>query len=1159
VRPHPVTHEEPAGHDPSHEAGVYASPARHGAQHRTIPRVIRIRSLAVLAVRRMAAHWRLFASAALGAVVSSAILSATVIYADTIRDLGLRHALEQPAAESLAVKVTHEGPTARREEYQRAGQRIERKVRGALGDATGEILRQGTSQTFYLTQPGGRVDEGDAARPRAVLRFRDGLDQHVTATAGAFPRGGVQADTEPLPVTVAVDPASRNRVAIGDRFDLHAWWDPTRTPLRVHVAGVVRPTDPAESYWKTSPTALDEPASGWPSFVFLLPEEAFFGALTRRMPTAAATYHDVYGIRLDGLNARNASGVANAVKVLPEAVASVERDATVRTDLEGVLRSFDDRLFFVRIPLFVLLLQIGGIVAYYLVMVSTMLVERYAPEMAVLRSRGASPTQLLLEFGVEGLTLAALASTTGPLLAAALISALGPTPPFAALSGGGPLTVHLSVLSYVFSAGGALLAFAAFMLPAWRATRTTVVKFRRASARPRPTPLFLRYYLDVALVLLLGVVFWRLRQDEQLFTRTLFGDRQSDPLLLATPAVIMVTAGVVFLRLFPLMLRAVAWGLTRIAGAATLVGVRSLARDPTHYSRLVLMLMLATGVGMFGATFSATLEHSYDDRSRYPVGADVRAADMRGLSGQGDVAFLQAMRAVPAERMSPLARVDGVVQHDGKSERLQVLGVEPATFGSVAYFRDDFSDVSLPSMLSTLAENAATPHPVPLPEGTRQLGVWVKHADIRGPISLAVSVRDADGRVESLPLGSVRPADVAAREWHFFAVNLDARRSGPGARPPLVQPLAFESVYISTVSAIAAQRGVVLFGPLLATSSPSDGTEGDLGTTPFAGGRVVLDFATPGFEVVQGQHAASVTDTLTMASDAPPGVGAAARYEWSDTRVAPRDRGIRPATDGQAVVLYLAQPSAERLGVRTGDAVRLLAGGVYLDARVAGTFDLFPTYDASASTGFAVVDRSRLSAVVNASITTQGVALNEAWFVTDDPARTREALRPYAPQVLLDAQAERARRSEDPLIAAGWAGILGISFATVLTLSAIAFVLYSYLTAQRRALEFAILRTLGFSRVQVFMVVAIEYLAIVVAGMGLGTVVGLQVGRRMMDVLGISEEGAAVLPPFALAVSWFQVFTVWGVLGTAFVLTIGAVVLLYVRLAIHRALRVGEG
>ena len=57
----------------------------------------------------------------------------------------------------------------------------------------------------------------------------------------------------------------------------------------------------------------------------------------------------------------------------------------------------------------------------------------------------------------------------------------------------------------------------------------------------------------------------------------------------------------------------------------------------------------------------------------------------------------------------------------------------------------------------------------------------------------------------------------------------------------------------------------------------------------------------------------------------------------------------------------------------------------------------------------------------------------------------------------------------------------------------------------------------------------------------------------------VSEAGSAVLPPFALAVSWGSVAMVWLVQGAAFVGTMAAVVLLYLRLAIHRALRVGEG
>ena len=69
---------------------------------------------------------------------------------------------------------------------------------------------------------------------------------------------------------------------------------------------------------------------------------------------------------------------------------------------------------------------------------------------------------------------------------------------------------------------------------------------------------------------------------------------------------------------------------------------------------------------------------------------------------------------------------------------------------------------------------------------------------------------------------------------------------------------------------------------------------------------------------------------------------------------------------------------------------------------------------------------------------------------------------------------------------------------------------------------------------------------------------GLRVGRLMMEFLGTDERGAEVMPPFLLAVSWPEIFTVWGILGAVFVVTIAAVVLLYLRLEIHRALRIGD-
>lgn len=1130
------------------------------------------RSLPVLAVRRIIGNWRLLSSVVVGTLVAGAILASTVIYADAIRDLGLEFALEQEVAESLDVRVANNNVAIRRDLYVDSRELINRTVLASLGRAGGSVLHQGSTATFYPSNLGEEPDLDNDARPRANLRFRSELFEHAVLIEGRLPTPNPTASTGPVEVLIGSQTAHANGIMLGDYLSLHPFWDDEITPLTIQIVGLLEAKDPSARYWGIQADAIDSRTEFWPTYILFVPEETFFGALPGAVPSLTARYLDVYQVELGGLDSRNAQSIADALASLEQRLVANEPLAIVDTSLVDVLRTFDDKLFFVRIPLFVLLLQIGGVAAYYLLVVSTMLIERQAAEIATLRSRGASTAQLLAQYGVEAAILASLAVLLGPPLAAFVISALGSTPAFSDLSGGGPLDVHLSRLSFALAGAGALLAFFAFMVPAWQATRQTVVGFKKESARPRRDSFILRYYLDVAFVIIFALVFWRLRQGDELFEEPFFGEPQADPLLLATPAVAMLTVGIVFLRLFPLVLQLASWIVARGRGVALLVGTRALARNPTHYSRLILMLMFATGVGMFGATFSATLDRSFEDRTSYAVGADVRARNFAALARQGNASFLEAIKSIPARESSPVVRTIGTVSANSDLDRsnvlrVEVLGVEPETFEEVAYFRSDFANRPLAAILADLEENRTVSNAIPLPADARQFGVWAKLIDIRAAMDFQVVFMDATGQLFTGRLGMVRPGDAATEEWRFFSLDLQniggqRYRYRSMAIPQPKTPITMQSLFVRTRSSIGQQRGIILFGPVLTSPLlPINNGESGFGVPAldsFAGAQLTHDLSSTGFETLQGTVPRSLSDQIRVDADAPPGFTSSVRYEWFDsTRVSGR-RGIRQAIDGERTLVFLSSNTSNRLGLALGDDISLGVGGAHLQARYAGAFDLFPTFDSNSENGFAVVHASRLMVDANSSAPTATLAFNAAWFGSDDPTVTSGALASLKPRVINDIDQERLRQEQDPLIAAGWEGILAISFAAVLLMSAIGFLIYSYLTAQQRRLEFAVLRTLGFSRKQILGVVLLEHLFVVITGMGLGTIVGLQVGRLMMDFFGLDENGAEVLPPFALSVSMLEVALVWGILGLVFVLTVLAVVLLYFRLALHRVLRVGD-
>jgi len=136
--------------------------------------------------------------------------------------------------------------------------------------------------------------------------------------------------------------------------------------------------------------------------------------------------------------------------------------------------------------------------------------------------------------------------------------------------------------------------------------------------------------------------------------------------------------------------------------------------------------------------------------------------------------------------------------------------------------------------------------------------------------------------------------------------------------------------------------------------------------------------------------------------------------------------------------------------------------------------------------------------------------------------------------------------------------VLRIAFLAVLFATLMGFSVYSLVHAQRRKVEFALLRSLGLSGAGVAGVVLVEQVLVVVIGMALGNWLGMQITSLIMPFLGLSEEGSQVLPPYALAMDWRAVMVVYGAMAMVFMATTLTLIGLFSRSAIQRALRFGE-
>ncbi|MPZ48732.1 MAG: FtsX-like permease family protein [Dehalococcoidia bacterium] len=1127
-----------------------------------------------IVLRRVRANGRLLTAVVIGAVLAAALMSTTSIYTDAIRDLGLSYAIRQRGPNEINVSIQSGSQGSQKETYDKNLELIEASAGQAIGPLVrGSITSGGRSSTFFPTPPGSAVAVNDDSRYRSHLQFLTGIDTHIRVTEGRFPTdiAAAPAGSPPaIEVAIGADTARRLNLSIGQRFDLHPFWALEGAPLPATIVGFVEPIDLDEPYWRGQTDLFSFPTDRWETLPFFITEATFFDAVVAYLPTMTSDFSGFVYLDTSRVDARNAESVRVSLLAFKDQLETTIPRTLVETVLPGILESYDEKLFFTRIPLLVLVLQIAGIVLYYLFMVSTMLIERQASEIALLKSRGATTSQVMHIYAVEGLVILLLALGLGPPLAALVISLLGQTPPFADLSGGSNLSVRLTGAAYLWAAAGAVLAYATLLWPAYQATRSTVVQQRTSSARPPKQPVFTRYYLDPVLVGLGGLLFYQLNRRGSLVTNEIFGEQSVDPILLLTPAFFILTIGIVFLRLFPLVLRGLAWVVARAQGTAVLIGMWQLVRNPVHYSRLVLLLMLATAVGMFAASFGATLDRSYADRAGYESGSELRIHQIRraDISGPNDLAPGLAGQ-VAAEAASPVMRVSGSLGGNVFDRtNFTILGIEPETFTDVAFLRDDYASQSLGSMLDTLAEDTQPGEPLLIPDDARWLGVWLNPTDLRGRIGLELRARDATGRYLSFNLGPDNGAELQPG-WTFLLADLSRPASDTGVTPfvasPPQAPMTVVSLSVRFFTRVSAGGGAMQLDNLIVSSEAPAGSlassrlvlDRERTLQPFAEPRSLATFDDPAaWQPIGGLTPQALNDEVRQIP------GGAIEMQWRPAG-SPQagTHGLRPRAEDRPLAVLASEAFLTDAGLAVGDTGNMFVNNSYIDVEIAGSYRLFPTLLDPRLESSLVANGERLQALINGNPRAPLTYADEVWLKPgpDSLAQARALLRDGSTIASLVSFEEiRAAQESDPLVAAGWEGILLISFAAILLLSALGFLIYSYLTAQKRTLEFAVLRTMGFSRRQIATVVGFEQVFVIGLGMAAGTVMGLRLGALMIRYMGVSETGGEVLPPMLLHVSWWTIGAAWLVLSAAFMVTIGIIVLLYSRLSLSRVLRIGE-
>jgi putative ABC transport system permease protein len=140
----------------------------------------------------------------------------------------------------------------------------------------------------------------------------------------------------------------------------------------------------------------------------------------------------------------------------------------------------------------------------------------------------------------------------------------------------------------------------------------------------------------------------------------------------------------------------------------------------------------------------------------------------------------------------------------------------------------------------------------------------------------------------------------------------------------------------------------------------------------------------------------------------------------------------------------------------------------------------------------------------------------------------------------------------------GLFGLLSVGFIAAAIFTVLGFLLYALFSFRQRFIELGVLRAVGLSSWQMTIFLAWELAFLIVAGLVLGTSLGVWMSQLFIPYLQIGTDVVALTPPFVVEVAWDSIYRIYLIFGLLFFAALLVLTGLLLRMRIFEAVKLGE-
>lgn len=345
---------------------------------------------------------------------------------------------------------------------------------------------------------------------------------------------------------------------------------------------------------------------------------------------------------------------------------------------------------------------------FYTYMVAKMIIDDDKNEISSLKCRGAYPTQIFYRYFLECGIISVFSLLAGPPLGLFLSQIIGSSNGFLEFVNRTGLDLNLLPESYLYALIAGLVFMIMVLIPAYKATKTTIVQHKQKKARRNKRPLWETLFLDI---ILLGVSIYLLYLYQM--TDLITPDGSSDMTVYFISTVFIFACGMLFLRLYPYLLKLIYHFTKKRLPPTVYATFVQVSRNGNENRFLIMFLILTMAVGIYSSNTAGIINTNAEDIAKYKSGADIvvtpnweldsvityTAAD--GTTVTGTMADMPAkyrtfstdpfLEADGVEAMTKVANITGAfARKELRTEwerSVRLMAIEPYAFSQVSWIR----------------------------------------------------------------------------------------------------------------------------------------------------------------------------------------------------------------------------------------------------------------------------------------------------------------------------------------------------------------------------------------------------------------------------------------------------------------------------------------